>query len=301
MSAAPVVGPGQVVAVVAALDPPASLVDATRRTLHQVGRVVVVDDGSGPASAAVFEALEGLGAEVVHRPNGGIAAALNTGLEHVRRTGGAPYVLTLDQDSRLGPDYVVRALATAARLERSGTAYGVVAAESYSGHRSPTADGVDLPDGRVDWAFDPMQSGWLLPASTLAAVGAFEEGLVIDAVDSEYTARCRAHGRPPAVGVGCALEHGQGERRPARVLGRPVGGYNRHSPLRVRYLTRNGTLLTRRYLATQPRWVLRRLATETVAHLLRLAFDDEQRGALVRAVLLGWRDGLLGRTGRIES
>ncbi|GAA1878768.1 glycosyltransferase [Lapillicoccus jejuensis] len=301
MSPPPPLHPDRVAAVVAALDPPASLVDATRETLRQVGRVVVVDDGSGPASAPLFAALEDLGAEVLHRPNGGIAAALNTGLEHVRRTGGAPYVLTLDQDSRLGPDYVVRALATAARLERARVGYGVVAAESYRGHRSPTDGGVDLLEGRVRWAFDPMQSGWLLPARTVAAVGLLEEGLVIDAVDSEYTARCRAHGLPPAVGEGCALEHGQGERRPARVLGRAVGGFNRHSPLRVRYLTRNGTLLTRRYLATQPRWVLRRLATETVAHLLRLAFDHEQRGALVRAVVLGWRDGLLGRTGRIEG
>ncbi|MEP6799736.1 MAG: family 2 glycosyl transferase, partial [Lapillicoccus sp.] len=161
-------------------------------------------------------------------------------------------------------------------------------------------------EARLVRAFDPMQSGWVVPVGTFDRVGLLEEDLVIDGVDSEFTARCRAAGLDPVVGAGCALEHGQGERMPARLLGRPVAvrgvavAYNRHAPARVYYMTRNGTIITRRYLVRQPRWVLRRLGEEALAHVIRLAFDP-QRGRLVVAILAGWRDGLLGRTGRIPA
>ena len=97
-----------------------------------------------------------------------------------------------------------------------------------------------------------------------------------------------------------------GERMPARLLGRPVVvrgqalAYNRHSATRVYYMARNGTIITRRHLARQPRWVLRRLAEEAGAHGIRLAFDP-QRGRLLVAIVTGWRDGWLGRTGPIPA
>ena len=298
--------------VVACLSPPPSLVDATRETLRQLheagspGRVVAVDDGSPPGSEAVFAALTALGVDVVHQPNGGIAAALNAGIERLRRPAppkagdGVPvdHVLTLDQDSRLGPGYVVAALAAVAQLEAAGAAYGFVSSASYSGRRAPT-DG-PVPATALQRAFDPMQSGWLVPLTTLEAVGGLDEALVIDGVDSEFTVRCRVAGLAPVVAPGAALEHGQGERVRGRVLGRPVGAVNHHSPARVRYMARNGVLLTRRYAAAQPRWVLRRLLVEGAAHLLRLTLDPDRR-ALATAMLRGVGDGVRGRTGRLPG
>ncbi len=319
-----------VAAVVACLDPPVSLVGAARETLRQLGesaaggvpaRVVVVDDGStAPEAPAVFAALAALGVEVVHQTNAGIAAALNAGIARLREPvdgrPGPSYVLTLDQDSRLGPGYVAAALAAAAALETTGTPYGFVASESYSGRRAPTdglvagvlggpdvRGGPGVPAGpgvsALRRAFDPMQSGWVVPVSTFTTVGLLDEGLVIDGVDSEFTVRCRAAGLTPVVAPGAALEHGQGERVPGRVLGRTVGAVNHHSPTRVRYMARNGVLITRRYAAAQPRWVLRRLVEEAKAHLLRLALDPDRR-PLAAAMLRGWRDGVLGRSGLLR-
>ena len=323
-------------AVIACFDPPEALVEATRETLRQVDAVIAVDDGSA-CGATVFAALEALGVEVVHQPNAGIAGALNAGIRRVQADaprpgsrpgsgpgadgggGGASYVLTLDQDSRLEPGYVAAALDTARRLDEARVPWSFVAAESYSGHRAKTAGvvrvdsessssthaatRVELDDSEstqppeLRRAFDPMQSGWLVPLTTFATMGLLEDDLVIDAVDSEFTVRCLEAGLAPVVAPGAHLVHGQGERVPGRLLGRDVGMVNRHSATRVHYLTRNGTLLTRRHLVTQPRWVLRRLVEEGKAHLLRLALDPD-RARLARAVVLGWRDGLLGRTGR---
>lgn len=335
--------PPRVVAVIACLDPPVALVEEVREVLRQAGQVVVVDDGSDSATR-VFVELEAVGVVVIHQANAGIAAALNTGIRWARGQG-ADTVLTLDQDSRLGGGYVAAALAALDAARLAGIPVAFVSAESYSGRRAPTdgwatgggastappldsesgyltprARRVNLPDSessapeqatfrgpvRLARAFDPMQSGWVVPLTTFERVGPLEEDLVIDGVDSEFTVRCRAAGLHPVIGPGCVLEHGQGERMPARLLGRPVVvrgapvAYNRHPPTRVYYMARNGTILTRRHLLGQPRWVLRRLGQEAQAHGLRLAFDP-QRGRLVVAVLAGWRDGLRGRTGRIPA
>ena len=326
----------RVAAVIACLDPPGSLVEVVREVRQQVDRVVVVDDGSLDPTR-VFAELEASGVTVVHQANAGIAAALNSGIR-VAREGVADVVLTLDQDSRLGSGYVAAALATLEAAAAGGIPVAFVSAESYRGRRAPTdgwarggvgtptpldsesghltprARGVNLPDSessgpglaRLARAFDPMQSGWVLPVTTLHRVGLFEEDLVIDGVDSEFTARCRAAGLDPVIGPGCLLEHGQGVRMPVRLLGRPVTvrgvalAYNRHSPTRVYYMARNGTILTRRHLNRQPAWVLRRLVEEAKAHGIRLV-SDPQRRRLVVAILAGWRDGLAGRTGRIPG
>ena len=80
----------------------ATLLDAVGSVRAQ-GReleLVVVDDGS--TDAATLEALAALEAEgvrVIHRPNGGVAAARMSGVEATK----AEYVLALDADDRLVP------------------------------------------------------------------------------------------------------------------------------------------------------------------------------------------------------
>ncbi len=289
-----------VCAVVAAFNPEPGLLDTARGVLRQVDALVVVDDGS-TSGAQVFAELQHAGAVVLSQPNSGIAGALNAGIEQGHRQSQPDLILTLDQDSRPAEDYVERAVSAWREAGRRGVAVAFVSAESYSGRPAPT-------DGSVAGlarAFDPMQSGWLVPRSTFEVVGPLAADLVIDGVDSEFTARCRSHDLVPVIGPGCSLEHGQGERLPAVLFGRRVrvGGvdvsYNRHSAVRVFYLTRNGTLITRRHLRHQPRWVLRRLVQETTAHLLRLTFSPD-RGLLLRAMAAGWREGCAGRAGRID-
>ncbi|MBL8724377.1 MAG: glycosyltransferase family 2 protein, partial [Planctomycetes bacterium] len=92
----------------------ASAVAQTWPLLH----IVVVDDGSPDATAAVAEALQ---AEfparritLVRQPNQGLGAARNTGVRATR----SPFVLPLDADDRLDPRAVERLLG--ALLEQGG-------------------------------------------------------------------------------------------------------------------------------------------------------------------------------------
>ena len=155
-------------------------------------------------------------------------------------------------------------------------------------------------------AFDPLQSGFVVPVATLDAVGMFDEGLFIDGVDSEFTARVRAAGLEVLVGTGCQLEHALGKREPAvlfgrplRLMGRPIT-YNYHSPSRVYYISRNGATLAARYLRTDPVWVARRSVEELKAHTLRIGLGRDKAKLLLAAVS-GIGDAFRHRTGRLTD
>ena len=284
--------PPRVVAVVTAYDPGPELGRLVDEVALQVASVVVVDDGSTTGLEVIAALEDRHGVRVIRQPNAGVAAALNAGVRAALADEQADGVLTLDQDSGLPPGYVARAVRAWRDAVTRRIPVAFVCAASYSGRQTPTR-GVVHGYSR---AFDPMQSGSLVPATTYRDVGCYDEGLVIDAVDSEFTVRCLAAGLEPLVAPGCDLAHGMGEVTTVQMLGRDLA-YNHHSPDRVYYMARNGTLLTRRHTRDEPGWVLRRLAEEAKAHTLRLALDPA-RADLARAAVAGLRDGLRGRTGR---
>ena len=89
--------------------------------LHDAGqRVVVVDDGSGPAYAAVFEAVRRRGGTVLTHPvNRGKGAALKTGFQYA----GGDDVVCADADGQHRVEDILR---VAAQVERTGrTTLGV--------------------------------------------------------------------------------------------------------------------------------------------------------------------------------
>jgi rhamnosyltransferase len=291
----------RVVAIVASYRPDADLVGTATLLAAQFEHVVVVDDGSPAEYAGRLDEIEGTGVRVIRRSeNAGIAASLNAGIRSAEASWRPDFFVTFDQDSVPVAHYADGAVATYRDARAAGLTVGIVVASSYSGHPVPTRGIV----GAFSAAFDPMQSGFVIARETLETIGGLDEGLVIDGVDSEYTARARAAGLEVLVGAGCDIRHQLGRRDPARLFGRPLRvlgrqiSYNYHSPQRVYYIARNGTTLTRRYLLKDPSWVLRRLGEETKAHLLRLAFSPNRR-AIAAAMVAGYRDSFRGRTGTI--
>lgn len=291
-----------VVAVLSLFNPPAEVVERVQRLQLQVNNVVVVDDGSPSPDASTFEQLADIAHVIRLGDNKGIGAALNAGIQHARTAWDPAWVLTLDQDSEIGPRFIERALETAQRATGAGIKVGAVTPETHNGTR------IDMLPGKDEFreGFDPMQSGTLISATALDHVGLLDEALFIDAVDSEYTARLRQHGFRLITGDGCDLSHTLGQARPMKFLGLRVKIAGRdlnvyyHAPFRVYYMARNSIQLTRKYLLGQPAWIFKRVALETIFHLIRVTYGPN-RMALLKAVALGTRDGLLGRRGRIPQ
>src|SRR6266511_1379632 len=77
-----------------------TLLDAVSSARDESGELVIVDDGSTePRTLALLRDLEREGIDVVHRPNGGLSAALMTGVHATSN----PYVFRFDSDDLLEP------------------------------------------------------------------------------------------------------------------------------------------------------------------------------------------------------
>lgn len=293
----------RVVAVISAFHPPQDLPARVQALNEQVLHTVVVDDGSDTdGTSLVLKELEAIGCTVLRTPdNVGIAAALNRGLEVALEAWCPDFVLTLDQDSALDAGYVSAALDTYAQAKASGVAVGLVGAQSHNG-RDVTllTKNAEFPE-----AFDPWQSGVLIPVSTLKTVGMLDERLFIDYVDSEFNLRVRSHGLATLIGRGCNMKHMLGQAEPMVLFGWHVSvlGVKRHlhshAPFRVYYMTRNGIYLWRQYGGRFPAWLVRRLLFQLQSDVLRLLFGTNRRGQL-HALARGARDGCLGRLGKID-
>jgi rhamnosyltransferase len=289
----------KVAIVVASFRPPKELVGRVASLLAMTDTVVVSDDGSPVASATILDQIEALGAIVLRASeNAGIAAALNAGIAAIDGIGEFSFILTLDQDSTPEAGYINRAIETVQRANTAGLRVGLVSAESYSGAKGPR-EHLHGRSSEFEYAFDPMQSGSLIPHSTFDAIGGFDESLFIDGVDSEFTVRARTRGYDVVVGQDCRIEHHLGELTVGRIFGYKRA-FNYHSPTRAYYISRNGTTLTGRYLFRRPGWVLRRLWYEAQAHAVRAVLSPG-RGKLAVATLAGLRDAALRRGGRIPS
>jgi rhamnosyltransferase len=160
----------RVVAVVTAFEPGPQLAALVDEVAPQVAAVVVVDDGSTTGLDVVRALGERPEIRVLRQPNAGVAAALNAGVRAALSDGHADAVLTLDQDSGLPPTYVDRAVRAWHDAQARRIPVAFVAAASYSGRPAPTR-GVVQGFSR---AFDPMQSGSLVPATTYRDVGCYD-------------------------------------------------------------------------------------------------------------------------------
>lgn len=283
--------PLRVVAVVPLYRPTSQQVEMLSDLEQEVDAIVAVDDGSGPWK--VLDSAAGRAVLLRMASNVGIARCLNEGVNEARRLG-ATHVLTMDQDSGLSMHYVREALNALQHLSDSGIPCGGVGAGHIGPHR---VDGAAVADEVRD-GFDGIQSGWLLPISTLDRVGPFDEDLFIDCVDVDYLVRCSVAGLPIVVTDRCTIEHalGTGERT-VRIGGRSVV-FSYHRPFRRYYITRNRILMLRRHGRERPRAMVGQAVTAARIAAMSLVLGSERQAQAV-AIWAGLVHGLAGRGGRI--
>jgi len=282
-------------AVITAFEPQVGLVEACRAVLAQADVVVIVDDGSRSATA-VLDACRELGAVVVqHSTNSGIGAALNTGVDEVRRRLDARhenYVLTLDQDSVVPAGYCAALVAAARSAARAGVAVGMVGPERATGIRSAGA----RTDGDVVHSKEPIQSGLLIPVSTFDALGQFAAELFIDGVDTEFYLRATTRGLAAIVAPGERLDHRLGRDHVVGLAGRQVA-LTHAAGFRYYYIARNRIALLRRYARQAPGWAVGAVAKDLRHLAVTTLLVPGRRERLVNTVA-GMRDGMRGISGR---
>ena len=272
-------------AVVVAHDPDAKLADLVAVLCPQVP-VLVVDNAS-TSGGDVLARCAAMGAEVLRlNRNEGIAGGLAEGLSrfHARE-----WILTFDQDSVVGPDFVT-ALGSEPELSDARVAMvGPTVVDADSGRPLQTASSGD--------ARFLITSGALCRVQALDDVGGFRRELFIDHVDHDLCLRLRRRGWRLRVSGDVVMRHSIGAMREHRLAGRVSVRNSHHSADRQYYKYRNFVLLVRDGTALVDRAWAARVGAALAWGPLKIALFEEDKVPKVRSAIAGLRDGLRGVTG----
>jgi rhamnosyltransferase len=274
-----------VLGVVVLFQPPPGCVDALVALSPQVKELVVYDNTPG---GTIWDDTRRLGALSNLRwlgdgQNRGIAFALNRALD-VAAELGVEWVISFDQDTRVQGDYVAKML-EGASAGPGGPAPAMVVP-------GLPGDGLGTGRGEVPRA---ITSGALSNVAALAAVGGYWEELFIDYVDFELCIRLRRAGHRIVRLGDIRLQHCIGSPTFRNVAGLRVTSTN-HSAIRRYYKCRNRIALVREHFCSAPAWLLRELLA-TFWEAGKIALFEEDRGAKLRMMAQGIRDGAAGRLG----
>lgn len=264
-----------VIGVIPTYRPPEDLVTRVLSLQEHTDNVIVSDDASPCTSDDVLRSLEGLsGVSVIrHDRNAGIARGLNDGLA-AARSAGATWLLTVDQDTELGPDYLRLLGSDALRRQVSGSKVGAIGAERIvdpSGVLSyPTRNSARGPETE-----ELIQTGTLWSVSALTEIGGFDEALGIDAVDAAACLRLRQRGYSVCVSPGSFVSHAIGSARMVRLFGRNIM-ITGHSPERRATMVRNRLRLFPAEFAQSPRHALRTVRRVSVNQALGFLVESNR-------------------------
>ena len=279
--------------VVVTYNPDAGLTGRLAAIVPQVGRVIVVDNGSnlavGPRVPMNVELIE------VGR-NAGIATALNIGVA-AAVAGGFDWVLTMDQDSRVHDD-IVEGLTAVYHAHPDPDRVGVVAANFIDAHRGRPFAGTNGSSRLFIEQPVAITSGSLMSVAAMKQVGPFRDDYFIDFVDHEYCLRMRRRGWIILYSTRPLLDHAIGHPTTHRFLWmRPTT--SNHSPARRYYITRNRLVTDWANLGDEPRSVITDLwrITGEIGVLILL---EDQKWAKVKAICRGIVDAMRGRMGPME-
>lgn len=273
-----------------AFHPDETVIDRLADIRHQVGRLIVVDNGSAPAELAPVRdwAAANDARLIVNERNRGTAVAINQAAR-LASDEGYEWLLTLDQDTVVPPTLVADLLA-AARAYNRRRPVGV-AGPTAENQRDPRCEGRAAVRRRVLFT-----SGSLIRLDAWRSAGPLLEDWFIDMVEAEFCLRVARRGYAVILACGASIEHQIGQPSRHRLLGRDVSTTN-HPAWRRYYLTRNRVLTWRAYWRHAPAWV----AFDGFGHwrdtLLMTLFEID-RGPKLKATFRGLADGLRGRAGK---
>ncbi|TKT77650.1 glycosyltransferase family 2 protein [Aquamicrobium sp. LC103] len=268
----------------------------------QVGRIIVVDNGSRNDVGSWLSRQEASVDFIALGENFGIARAQNAGIGQARAHG-ARHVLLFDQDSLPAADMVAHLLRAAEAKRAEGVKVAAVGPR-YEDTRQMNpppfikVEGLRLkrhacasPDAVVEVDY-LIASGSLLPMTALDAVGGMQEELFIDYVDIEWGLRAQREGFRSFGACAARMQHSLGDN--------PIQFRNRHipvhSPLRHYYHFRNAVWL---YRQPWPRWNWK--LVDGIRLLRKFVFYSlftPPRIEHARMMALGIAHGLTGRMGK---
>ncbi len=289
--------PRNICAVVVSYCAQAGLLEHLRGIAAQVGRLVVVDNGSSEFCRAQLKQLSNVHL-ILNPQNEGVARALNQGVQWAVSQG-FHWILTLDQDTVVDND-MVDSLCAVLQDIPDPLSVAVIG----SNYMDATLNEPFLPLNEnigTSWleVKTTITSGSLISVSALHQIGPFREEFFIDFVDFEYCLRARSKGFRVVMTRKPLMIHSIGNSTMHQLPWKTTSTSN-HSPIRRYFMTRNQLALAKKYLWTEPRWTLSMLYRQFKATVLMCIFEKNVPLKL-KFTVLGMLDGLASNFSRIPK
>jgi rhamnosyltransferase len=270
------------------------------RIRHQVGCVVIVDDGASSDNVMRLKRWFSNTPKVLlhhNETNIGIAASLNKGIA-IAKFEGCSWALTLDDDTLIAPDMVQTVVdywkQISLQRRKPIALMGMLYRDVHTGEisdRRTSINGLEYADKR-----EIMTSGSLLSLDAYEIIGFFRNDFFIDFVDYDYCSRARSMGFRVIKIFKVGMEHSVGNLRLHNFAGVVVETYN-HSPARLYYYFRNSLVFMREVFRSDPLFVLA-LLVGNLRTVVLIAFLESDKRTKIRYVLRGVLDGWRNRLGR---
>ena len=285
--------------VIPCFNPPRETIELIAELADRINYVVVVDDASDSISPGYYTQLSALDNVVVVRKtaNRGVAHSLNIGFT-MAMTGGARYILTLDQDADLPVDFVAMLARAADELDRDDVDWGAFGPGVVNGFAYAYTNRNGLMETQ-----EIMQSGAVFRTEALRVAGLADESLVIDSVDTDLCLNLRKHGFEVFADGRIHLSHRIGRGQSITLLGKEISVTN-HSSRRRYYLTRNRLVMFGRYGVSERTWLLSGFFWLAISTLLAVTIEEGRTEAfheVRRGILDAARGTLRGRSGALPG
>ncbi|MDB9949586.1 glycosyltransferase family 2 protein [Porticoccaceae bacterium] len=299
----------EVGAVIVTFNPGGDFLTTLNSIATQVVKVVIVDNGSSEDTISRIKKYGMLSDNVFlieNHNNFGIAKALNIGCKYLLSQN-ILFGVLLDQDSVVTPSMVDLLHEYAISNKNCGIVGPLIIPQNLDIEKiRPRLKFVNKKSAFIFARIHPsatpfkvafnITSGSLCNLNIWKELGGFWEELFIDGVDNEYGLRLLSHGYETYIHPDAALCQTYGEQRLVRVLGRDFFP-TFHSDKRRYYASRNRILIWRRYALKQPFYLFWDFLSFTNTIMVIICCEDRKL-AKMYYMLIGMRDGLLGKTGK---
>jgi rhamnosyltransferase len=282
---------GNTCAIVVTYHPGAALSERLARVVHQVGAVMIVDNGSAESCVGQLKELAGTLRVhlILNSRNEGIARALNQGARWAAEQG-YRWVLNLDQDTVVAPD-IVESLAKIYRASTFQDELAVIGSNftNFANGR-PFHEFAELSGYSGREVKTVITSGSLVSLRVFQIIGGFRDEFFIDCVDFDYCLRARARGFRVMMSRKPLMQHAIGAVTSHKLPWKRTGTSN-HSPVRRYYMTRNRVVLAREYMWKDPLWILSTLYSHAKSTVSMCLFEKDAQRKL-KYTAIGVFDGL---------
>jgi len=292
--------------VVVTFNPDCNLIKLVNSLYKEYEKMVIVDNASTINNnfIEIFKDKDDIKI-ICNEDNLGIATALNVGVNELGLEG-IKYAMLLDQDSSIDGESIKILYNTIKNNKNYGIVGPVIGLKKdadtliggFIAAKGKSLSKKHIMEHTKMNVLTNITSGSIINISLFDSVGKFWEGLFIEGVDDEYCLRMHSCGYQVIVVADAILAQNYGEKFISLKKFGVVWNATFHKPYRNYYVFRNGTLIVKRYMFTQPKYVVFKILS-MFKRLLTIYLVEDEVWEKYKYSFKGIFDGIIGREGKI--